>query len=154
MIRQWLKQLTVLQAALWTLLVAATAVRADIFKWEYINPADPSQGKRQSTMLAPDGAGVDAVARADFGGRDLTMVYLIGADLTNAYGYKTNLTKADLSTANLTNADFLGAILADANFTGAELRDARFAKVAQPGAAASEPELTCRRFAARREALR
>ena len=32
--------------------------QADIFRWEYINPADPSQGKQQSTMLAPDGAGV------------------------------------------------------------------------------------------------
>ena len=44
-----------------SLMAFATAARADIFRWEYINPADPSQGKRQSTTLAPDGAGVDAV---------------------------------------------------------------------------------------------
>ena len=37
------------------------AAHADIFQWEYINPADPSQGKRQSTTLAPHGASVDAV---------------------------------------------------------------------------------------------
>ena len=58
------------------------APRADIFQWEYINPADPSQGKQQSTTLAPDGAGVDAVPGADLIGRNLTMAYLIGADLT------------------------------------------------------------------------
>jgi hypothetical protein len=43
----------------------ASAARADIFQWEYINPADPSQGKRQSTTLAADGAGVDAVPGSD-----------------------------------------------------------------------------------------
>jgi hypothetical protein len=30
--------------------------RADIYQWEYVNSADPSQGKRQSSVLAPDGA--------------------------------------------------------------------------------------------------
>ena len=50
--------------------------QADIFQWEYINPADPSQGKQQSTTLAPDGAGVDAVPGADLAGRDLTMAFL------------------------------------------------------------------------------
>jgi hypothetical protein len=49
-------------------LVASSFPRADIFQWEYINPADPSQGKQQSTTLAPDGAGVDAVPGADFHG--------------------------------------------------------------------------------------
>ena len=57
---------------------------ADIFQWEYINPADPSQGKQQSTTLAPDGAGVDAVPGANLSVRNLTMAYLIGADWTNA----------------------------------------------------------------------
>ena len=31
--------------------IAAAAARADIFQWEYVNPADPSQGKQQSTTL-------------------------------------------------------------------------------------------------------
>ena len=52
---------------------------ADIFQWEYINPADPGQGKQQSTTLAPGGAGVNAVPAAYLAGRDLSMAYLIGA---------------------------------------------------------------------------
>ena len=48
-------------AAMFPLVAFAATARADIFQWEYINPADPSQGKQQSTTLAPDGAGVDAV---------------------------------------------------------------------------------------------
>ena len=69
-------------AVLFLLVAFATAARADIFQWEYINPADPSQGKQQSTTLAPDGAGVDAVPGANLFNRNLTMAYLIGADLT------------------------------------------------------------------------
>ena len=73
-------------AALFPLVAFAATAQADIFQWEYINPADPSQGKQQSTTLAPDGAGVDAVPGADLSDRNLTMAYLIGADLTDAYG--------------------------------------------------------------------
>jgi uncharacterized protein YjbI with pentapeptide repeats len=131
------------------LLLSPSPARADIFQWEYINPADPSQGKQQSTTLAPDGAGVDAVPGADLSFRNLSMAYLIGADLINAHGYWTNLTNADLSQANLTNADFSAILFFDgfwsgviqsdltsadlsqanlrsANFTGAILTDANF----------------------------
>ena len=79
------------------LVAFADSARADIFQWEYINPADPSQGKRQSTTLAPDGAGVDAVPGADLSYRDLTMAYLSGADLTGVMHIPTNLTDATLS---------------------------------------------------------
>jgi uncharacterized protein YjbI with pentapeptide repeats len=125
-----LNRCTVLQITTAILSFAAFAAnaRADIFQWEYINPADPSQGKRQSTTLAPDGAGVDAVPSASLGARDLTMAYLIGADLMNANGDQTNLTNADLSQANLMNADFTGATLTDTAFTGAEIRGARLHK--------------------------
>src|SRR5262249_30564073 len=92
-------------------LVFAPSARADIFQWEYIHPADPSQGKQQSTTLAHDGAGVSAVSGAYLDGRNLTMAYLIGANLTNASGDNANLTNADLSQANLTNASFEGATL-------------------------------------------
>jgi uncharacterized protein YjbI with pentapeptide repeats len=108
------------------LFVVMNAARADIYQWEYISPADPSQGKRQSTTLAPDGAGVDAVPGADLTFRNLTMAYLAGADLSNGHGDLTNLTDADLSQANLTNAHFYGATLSGANFTGAEVRGADF----------------------------
>jgi uncharacterized protein YjbI with pentapeptide repeats len=108
------------------LLVSPCPAHADIFQWEYINPADPSQGKRQSTTLAPDGAGVDAVPGAILSFRNLTMAYLIGADLTNARGRQTRLTDADLSHATLrftfmAGFNFTGANLSQADLTGAYL---------------------------------
>jgi uncharacterized protein YjbI with pentapeptide repeats len=87
--------------------VVASPAHADIFQWEYINPADPSQGKRQSTTLAPDGAGVDAVPGAFVRERNLTMAYLIGANLTNA----------DFDFSTLTNADFTNSIVRGASFS-------------------------------------
>src|SRR5262245_55485764 len=95
-------------AAMFVLVAFASAERADIFQWEYINPTDPSQGKQQSTTLAPDGAGVYAVPGANLAHRNLTMAYMIWASLANA----------DLSHANLTTADFSGAKLGGADFTG------------------------------------
>jgi uncharacterized protein YjbI with pentapeptide repeats len=117
------------------LLLSSSPAHADIFQWEYINPADPSQGKRQSTTLADGGAGIDDVPGADLSGRNLTMAYLIGADLSDAdmsvygddfYVFPTVLTNADLSHANLTNASFFRATLTGANFTGADVRGANF----------------------------
>jgi hypothetical protein len=46
--------------ALLTLFALTPRAHADIFKWEYVNPANPNQGKQPSAMLAPDGAGVNA----------------------------------------------------------------------------------------------
>src|SRR5688500_4756651 len=79
---------TLAMTSLATLLVIfspARVIRADIFQWEYVNPANPSQGKQQSTTLAFDGAGASAAPGADLSNRNLTMAYLIGADLS-AYG--------------------------------------------------------------------
>src|SRR5262245_16711444 len=104
------------------LCITTTSARADIFQWEYINPANPAQGKQQSTTLCPQGAGVDAVPGANFSSRNLIMAYLVGADLTNANGYYANLADADLTQTNLTNASFWAATLTGANFTGAEIR--------------------------------
>ena len=94
-------------------LLSAASAHADIFQWEYIDPADPSQGKQQSTALAPDGAGVDAVPGATLIDRDLTMAYLIGADLRNA--------------------SFLRGTLADADFTGAQIQGAGFSRFSLGG---------------------
>src|SRR5258706_155220 len=121
---------------------------ADIFQWQYINPADPSQGKQPSATLCPGGAGVNAVPYADLNSRNLTMAYLINtslnsanvanadltfADLTNAvfaqsYSFlpAATLTSANFSHANLTNANLGGATLTSANFTAAQVRGARF----------------------------
>jgi uncharacterized protein YjbI with pentapeptide repeats len=136
------------------MLAFANAARADIFQWEYVDPADPSQGKRQSTTLAPDGAGVNAVPGAILSYRNLTMAYLIGADLTGADGQGAILTNADLTLANLTNAFFgatlsgvdlsqanltgayfVGANLTDANLSQANLANARFASCRPHGCA-------------------
>src|SRR5688572_19258811 len=83
----------------------ANAARADIYQWEYIYPAYPYIGKQQSTTLAPDGAGVDAVPDADLSLRNLTMAYLIGADLTGANFSEAILTDASIYGANLTGAN-------------------------------------------------
>jgi uncharacterized protein YjbI with pentapeptide repeats len=115
-----------ISAIVFLLVAFATAARADIFRWEYINSADPSQGKRQSTTLAPHGAGVDAVPGAPLYSRNLEMAYLIGADLTNANASFANLTDADLNQANLTNADFVVVTLTGADFTNASVQGASF----------------------------
>ena len=63
------------------LLAITGQVRADIYQWEYVNPVDPSQGRKQSTVLCPDGAGVNAVPNAYMPSRNLTQAYLAGVDL-------------------------------------------------------------------------
>jgi uncharacterized protein YjbI with pentapeptide repeats len=87
--------------AVFLLATFTSNAHADIFQWEYINPADPSQGKRRSTTLVPDGSGADAVSGADLSGRDLTRAYLINAELTNAA-----LTGADFTDADIRGATF------------------------------------------------
>src|SRR5262245_42095613 len=62
------------------LLVFASSARADIYQWEYIDPADPAQGRQQSSTLAPDGAGVSAMPAANLSGLDLSKAYLSNAD--------------------------------------------------------------------------
>ena len=108
MTKHWTVLVTASLATLLAAFAPAPVARADIFQWEYINPANPALGKQPSTTLAPDGAGVNAVPGADLSYRNLTMAYLIGADLTGAFAIAANLTNADLSQANLTNANFHG----------------------------------------------
>ena len=147
------KRSTILNtASLATLLTAflpLPVARADIFQWEYINPANPSLGKQPSTTLTPGGAGANAVPGTNLSNRNLTKAYLIGADLstifldgsppvisnltganlsqadlTNAYLYYANLINTNFSQANLTNAYFGAATLTGANLSGAEVRGA------------------------------
>ncbi|MEX0611299.1 MAG: pentapeptide repeat-containing protein [Pirellulales bacterium] len=128
MTKHWTFLVTASLAALLASFAPAPNTRADVFQWEYINPADPSQGKQPSTTLTPGGAGVNAVPGANLTFRDLTMGYLIGADLTGAYGEAVILTNADLSQANLTYANFApygneyGIVYGD--LTGANLSNA------------------------------
>jgi uncharacterized protein YjbI with pentapeptide repeats len=133
-----------LLAALVTILIPSRAARADIFQWEYINPANPGLGKQQSATLAPDGAGVflgDGVSLANL---DLTRAYLIGAllfpsfvcDEAECYAYFPDLTGTTLAQADLTSASLQGAILTDADFTGAEVRGATFVRYSSQSVAA------------------
>jgi uncharacterized protein YjbI with pentapeptide repeats len=131
-------------ATLLALFTPALAARADIFRWEYINPANPALGKQQSTTLTPDGAGANAVPGADLSNRNLTKAYLIGADLSaygegcGEYGCQnlcfSNLTGANLSQADLTNANFTLATLTNANFSQANLANASFTYATLTGA--------------------
>jgi uncharacterized protein YjbI with pentapeptide repeats len=98
----------------------------EIYQWEWVDPADPSQGVRQSTSVCPDGAGVDAIPNASLDFRDLTQAYLIQANLTNAQFTYATLTNADLSLANLTNANFSAATLTSTNLTDAVVQGAHF----------------------------
>ena len=125
-----------------SLVALADTARTDIYQWEYINPADPSHGKRGSATLAPDGAGVNASPGAYLAGRNLSMAYLIGADLIGAdlsqvfipilggfggaHVFPMDLTAADLSQADLRNANFTFATLTGANFRHANLANASF----------------------------
>lgn len=63
------------------LLNAARPAFGAIYQWEWIDPSDPSQGKKQSTELCPDGQWVTAEPNAYFAG-DLSQAYLIGVDLS------------------------------------------------------------------------
>lgn len=110
--------------------------RADIYQWEYIDPANPNLGKQQSSMLAPDGAGVSAIPGANLSNRDLTKAYLISAILSpyveydlegNLIEYQVaNLTGANLSQADLTHAGSFAANFANANLSQANLTNAIF----------------------------
>ena len=117
-----------------TAFALAPVVRADIFQWEYINPADPSQGKQPSTTLCPEGAGAYAGPGANLANRNLTIAYLIGAELsadvvTDFEGNVISYTVADLSGANLSEADAQGAHFYFAKLTGANLSGANLKNV-------------------------
>jgi len=113
--------------------LAPTGVHADIFEWEWINPADPSQGKQESATLVPDGAGLSTGRYVDLSGYNLTKSYLISVDLFGTTFLATNLTDADLTDANLQNADFTGAILTDSVFDGADIEKAILSNTTDSG---------------------
>jgi hypothetical protein len=59
-------------ATLLAILLPDPIARADIFTWEYINPANRALGKQPSTTLTRGGAGVNAVPGVCLSNRNLT----------------------------------------------------------------------------------
>lgn len=116
--------------------------QADILQWEYVDPADPSLGKQQSTTLAPDGAGLAPGPGMNALDKDLTMAYLAGFDLTGADIYRATLTKADLTGSNLTDAILQWTNLTGADLSGTSLRHALFDNATMTDADLSEANLS------------
>jgi uncharacterized protein YjbI with pentapeptide repeats len=125
-----------LLSALLVGLALAPSASADIFQWEYINPADPAQGKQQSKTLCIDGAGAYAGPGTYLANRNLTKAYLIDADLgpyaAGDLAYpsdltRVNLSQADLASANLLDAQGYFAILQDADLSHANMANSLFA---------------------------
>jgi uncharacterized protein YjbI with pentapeptide repeats len=154
-------------ATLLALFAPAPLARADIYQWEYINPANPALGKQPSTTLAPDGAGANAVRGTDLSSLNLTKAYMIGANVStylvyDQYGYvvsyfasnltAVNLRQADLANANFRGADgvnlndefmyYPGADLTDANLSQANATNANFYLATLTGANISQANLT------------
>src|SRR5690242_21499515 len=123
------------------LTLLASGIRADIFQWEYINPANPALGKQQSTTLCTDGAGQNAVPDSYLYG-DLTMAYLIGADMTGTYGISAGFTAADLSQANISLGNFEHANFANSNLNHANLTYGDFYNATFTGADFNQANLT------------
>jgi len=114
--------------------IVITNVLPNIFQWQYINPSDPSLGKKISTTFCPGGAGVIPLPSASLSGLDLTQAYLPGAYLSGANLVSTTLTNADLIHANLANANLSGATLTNAYLTNAYLTHANLLETTLAGA--------------------
>jgi uncharacterized protein YjbI with pentapeptide repeats len=105
----------------------APVAHSDIFQWEYVDPADTTKGKRESTLLVPDGAGRNALPAANLQKLNLNKAYLVNRNLANAIFYFANVSQADFTGADLTNANLSYANLFSANFTDAIVVGANFA---------------------------
>lgn len=103
-------------------LLAVSTARADIYQWEWVDRFDLSQGKYETGVLCPGGAGVVAEPHANLASRNLTKAYLLDKNLRHADLRRAALTDADFSRADLSYADLTYAGVTDANFTDATIR--------------------------------
>lgn len=104
--------------------IAVVPASADIYQWEWVDPADPSQGRQASNAVCPGGAGVNAEPGTSMLGLDLTQAYLAEANLGGAWLSGAVLAFAELSGAKLDGANLPLANLTGAVLVGASLRDA------------------------------
>lgn len=112
-------------AAIAALSIFGAPANADIFTWKYVDTPEGLM-KLSSSVLAVDGAGVNAEPFANLSNRDLTQAYLNGADLNHANLDSATLASAEVSTANLSYANLSGARLSymtakSTNFSHANL---------------------------------
>ena len=107
-------------------LVSPSMVSADIFEWEWVDPADHSLGKQPSTTVVPDGAGLVPEPGLDASSKNFTKAFLADYDLSRANFYWATLTNADLSGANLTSTGFYHTDLDDANLSGTNISSSYF----------------------------
>lgn len=106
-------------------LAIVQAVEADIYEWDLISGTSQ---KYPTTVLVPDGAGVDAVPNSN----------LSNLDLTKAFLYDANLTNANLSGAILNDAYVESATLTGANFSNAYIRGAGLSRTVTEGFSAAQ----------------
>lgn len=106
--------------------LATRLASADIYQWEWIDPADPSLGRQQAATLAVDGAGRQATPGNSHYEVDYTQAWLHGFDLRESRFTRVYLNDADLGGADLTGASLYGSRLAGAIFDGAQIEGASF----------------------------
>ena len=123
---------TAIRALLLLLLLARSALRADIYRWDTgdVIPGTEGIDSGQGILLSFHNTNELNLQYADFSG---------GQNLYGASFYSSWLDNADLSGANLTNADLrsstlTGAILTGANLTGVTLQGSQLTNVDLTGA--------------------
>ncbi len=94
---------------------------ADIYQWEYVDPADPSAGRIESNTPCPSGVGVDVGSNVNLDDRDLTQAYLVGAYMPDASLLRVDFTRADLTNAVISTTAIRDTIFTDAIINGAHL---------------------------------
>lgn len=152
------------------LLVCVTVLppkaNGQIYEWEYVDPSNPSLGKKQSTILVPDGHVANLNSAFGLFGHDLTKAYLpavqipnyiirttqlndallTGANMTSVTGENLQAQGADLSQAILRQANLEDSNLSGAKFVGANLTQARFDSSILLGADFTGANITDTRF--------
>jgi uncharacterized protein YjbI with pentapeptide repeats len=103
------------------LLVFANVTAAEIFEWEYVDPANPAAGKKRGSMIAGS-HDIDA-GPGFFTSGNLRKAYLIGADLRGGDFEYTFFKDAAFDDADIRNTRMTGVTesYADYGFTAAQL---------------------------------
>jgi uncharacterized protein YjbI with pentapeptide repeats len=105
-----------------------------VYQWEFIDPANPDRGKKQSTTLATDGGGANFDNVLGLSGRDLTKAYLFRRSIPQFRVQTTILDDAYLAEANLSSLQGGNLVARGADFSRANLEFARLVQSDLTGA--------------------